>query len=55
MSESGVPSTTLRAAQFHDLVLTVVRGLARLPVILSLAECGSSRSTRATWRPGSWS
>lgn len=33
VSESGLPWTTLRAAQFHDLVLTVVRGLARLPVI----------------------
>ncbi|MFC4591215.1 SDR family oxidoreductase [Sphaerisporangium corydalis] len=30
---SGLPWTTLRAAQFHDLVLTVVRNLARSPVI----------------------
>jgi uncharacterized protein YbjT (DUF2867 family) len=30
---SGLPWTTLRATQFHDLLLTVVRQLARLPVI----------------------
>lgn len=29
---SGVPWTTLRAAQFHDLVLNAVRTLAKLPV-----------------------
>ena len=32
VSGSGVPWTTLRATQFHDLILTVVRGMARLPV-----------------------
>ncbi|MFI6512051.1 SDR family oxidoreductase [Streptosporangium sp. NPDC050855] len=30
---SGLPWTTLRAAQFHDLVLNVVRKMAALPVI----------------------
>jgi uncharacterized protein YbjT (DUF2867 family) len=30
---SGLPWTTLRATQFHDLVLTVARQLARLPVL----------------------
>jgi uncharacterized protein YbjT (DUF2867 family) len=30
---SGLPWTTLRATQFHDLVLLIVRQLARLPVI----------------------
>jgi uncharacterized protein YbjT (DUF2867 family) len=30
---SGLPWTTLRAAQFHDLTLTVVRKMAKLPVI----------------------
>lgn len=30
---SGVPWTTLRAAQFHDLVLNAVRTLAKLPVV----------------------
>ncbi|WP_436763987.1 SDR family oxidoreductase [Streptosporangium sp. V21-05] len=30
---SGLPWTTLRAAQFHDLVLDVVRRMAKLPVI----------------------
>ncbi|MFY1576850.1 SDR family oxidoreductase [Verrucosispora sp. WMMD703] len=33
VSESGVPWTTLRAAQFHDLVFTVVRKLAALPIV----------------------
>lgn len=31
--ESGVPWTMLRAAQFHDLVLTMARAMARMPVI----------------------
>lgn len=30
--ESGLPWTTLRATQFHDLVLATVAGLTRLPV-----------------------
>jgi uncharacterized protein YbjT (DUF2867 family) len=30
---SGLPWTTLRAAQFHDLVLNVVQKMAKLPVI----------------------
>jgi uncharacterized protein YbjT (DUF2867 family) len=29
---SGLPWTTLRATQFHDLILTVARQLAKLPV-----------------------
>jgi uncharacterized protein YbjT (DUF2867 family) len=33
VADSGLPWTTLRAAQFHDLVLKVVRGMAKLPVI----------------------
>jgi uncharacterized protein YbjT (DUF2867 family) len=33
LSESGLPWTTLRATQFHDLTLTTVRALAKLPVI----------------------
>jgi uncharacterized protein YbjT (DUF2867 family) len=33
VAESGVPWTTLRATQFHDLVLTVVEQMAKLPVI----------------------
>lgn len=33
VAESGVPWTTLRATQFHDLLLTTVRQMARLPVI----------------------
>ncbi len=30
---SGLPWTTLRAAQFHDLALTVVEKMAKLPVV----------------------
>ena len=33
VEESGLPWTTLRATQFHDLVLTVARQMAKLPVI----------------------
>lgn len=33
VADSGVPYTTLRATQFHDLLLTTVRGMAKLPVI----------------------
>jgi uncharacterized protein YbjT (DUF2867 family) len=33
VSDSGLPWTTLRAAQFHDLILMVTRQLAKLPVI----------------------
>jgi uncharacterized protein YbjT (DUF2867 family) len=30
---SGVPFTILRAAQFHDLTLTMVRAMAKLPIV----------------------
>ena len=33
VAESGLPWTTLRATQFHDLVLMTVRQMAKLPVI----------------------
>lgn len=33
LAESGVPWTVLRAAQLHDLVLPIARGLSRLPVL----------------------
>ena len=33
VADSGVPWTTLRAAQFHDLVLKVVTTMAKLPVV----------------------
>jgi uncharacterized protein YbjT (DUF2867 family) len=32
VEDSGLPWTTLRATQFHDLILTVARQLAKLPV-----------------------
>lgn len=33
VAESGLPWTTLRASQFHDLILMTVRQMAKLPVI----------------------
>jgi uncharacterized protein YbjT (DUF2867 family) len=33
VADSGVPFTTLRATQFHDLSLTMAQQLAKLPVI----------------------
>ena len=33
IADSGLPWTTLRATQFHDLVLATVRQLAKLPVV----------------------
>jgi uncharacterized protein YbjT (DUF2867 family) len=33
VADSGLPWTTLRAAQFHDLLLTVVKQMAKLPLI----------------------
>src|SRR5205823_5397062 len=33
VEQSGIGWTTLRATQFHDLILTVARALAKLPVI----------------------
>jgi uncharacterized protein YbjT (DUF2867 family) len=33
VANSGLPWTTLRATQFHDLMFTVVQALAKLPVV----------------------
>src|SRR5438874_6907813 len=33
VADSGLPWTTLRATQFHDLILMVARQMAKLPVI----------------------
>jgi uncharacterized protein YbjT (DUF2867 family) len=33
VADSGVPWTTLRATQFHDLILIVARAMAKLPVV----------------------
>jgi uncharacterized protein YbjT (DUF2867 family) len=33
VADSGLPFTTLRATQFHDLILTVAKQMAKLPVI----------------------
>lgn len=33
VADSGLPWTTLRAAQFHEFVLTIVEKLAKLPVV----------------------
>jgi uncharacterized protein YbjT (DUF2867 family) len=37
VADSGLPFTTLRATQFHDLILTVAQQMAKLPVILAPA------------------
>ncbi|HEX5403699.1 MAG TPA: NAD(P)H-binding protein [Pseudonocardiaceae bacterium] len=41
VAESGIPFTTLRTTQFHDLILTMATQLAKLPVIPALrgARC----------------
>jgi uncharacterized protein YbjT (DUF2867 family) len=33
VADSGLPWTTLRASQFHELTLATARGMARLPVV----------------------
>jgi uncharacterized protein YbjT (DUF2867 family) len=33
VTDSGLPWTTLRATQFHDLLLMVIRQMAKLPVV----------------------
>jgi len=33
IAESGIPWTTVRAAQFHELTLKAVRAMAKLPVV----------------------
>lgn len=37
VTDSGLPWTTLRATQFHDLAFTVVQQMAKLPVVPVLA------------------
>jgi uncharacterized protein YbjT (DUF2867 family) len=57
VSESGLPWTTLRAAQFHDLVLTLVQKMATLPVIPvpgGLRFQPVDPDDRTRWRPDWW-
>ena len=35
VAQSGIPWTTLRAAQFHDLTLKTVQAMAKMPVLLA--------------------
>jgi uncharacterized protein YbjT (DUF2867 family) len=37
VAESGLPWTTLRATQFHDLILMTARGMTRLPLVPAAA------------------
>lgn len=37
IAESGLPYTTLRATQFHDLILMVAQAIAKLPVMPALS------------------
>ena len=48
VADSGLPWTTLRAAQFHDLVLTMVEQMAKLPVVP--VPGGLARRSRSTPR-----
>jgi NAD(P)H-binding len=50
---SGLPWTTLRAAQFYDAILLVTRQLPGCRRARSRPGSGSSRSTPARWRPAS--
>ena len=45
IADSGLAWTTLRAAQFHNLVCTMVEKMAKLPVVPVPGDSGSSRST----------
>ena len=54
VADSGLPWTTLRATQFHDLLLKTAQQMARLPVIPVPAGFSSSRSTPRRWPTDSW-
>ncbi len=53
VADSGLPFTTLRATQFHDLILTVAQQMAKLPVVPVPAGFRFQPSTPTRWRPGS--
>jgi uncharacterized protein YbjT (DUF2867 family) len=53
VAESGLPWRTLRATQFYDLILTVMRWMARLPAIPAPTGFRASPSTLARWPTGS--
>ena len=48
IADSGLPWTTLRATQFHDSLLVVVRQMAKLPVI---PFCPVNWRSSPDWRP----
>src|SRR5215210_3236037 len=52
VADSGLSWTTLRATQFHELILTVAQQMAKLPVRFRPAS-KSNQSTPTRWRPGS--
>lgn len=49
LTESGLPWTILRATQFHELLLKVVRGMAKLRSCRRLPGSGSSPSRPRRW------
>jgi uncharacterized protein YbjT (DUF2867 family) len=52
VAHCGLPWTTLRAAQFHNLILLVAQQLARLPLIPLPAGFQFQPVTPARWRRG---
>jgi uncharacterized protein YbjT (DUF2867 family) len=54
VADSGLPWTTLRATQFHDLTLKTVHGMAKLPVIPVPAGWRFQPVDAGEWRTGSW-
>jgi hypothetical protein len=50
VERSGLPWSVLRATQFHDLVVQLLRGAGRLPVMTSRPGSAASRSTPPTLR-----
>ncbi|MEK8141903.1 NAD(P)H-binding protein [Streptomyces sp. M10(2022)] len=55
VTQSGIPWTMLRAAQFHDIVLTMGEKMSKMPIVPARAVCSSSRWTPVKWRPVWWS
>src|ERR687894_2585603 len=53
VADFGLPFTTLRATQFHDLILTVAQQMAKLPVVPLPAGFRVQPIEATRWRPAS--